>query len=606
MSFGRSTASGRTVFRQDGEKASYENMGDGWPLFIAMCRWFPDFLSDILWAKNAPFELSLIQRMMLRINARYRDVDITGCRGGTKSFVTYLGADQDLLLWPSTTIGMYGPSIKQSISIARKLYDQLKMTVPVLTNMLDGSVTKEKFAVTTPYGSLLSVEAFRGNTMHWVIAEETAQEERPPFDWEEFRESVIPQVRADYRIKTKKDPAFVRFKQHSITSAGRRQNAAYESRRRHRISMIRGDSAFVLDFGYEVVLLCQMRDPEWAEKQKEEVGVSGWPREMESIYSGTDKNPLIRDQVIDESRQLLMMEEHHCCKDRDSTLRPEDVIYIIGYDVSYRDSKPNAMCAAVVLKCTKQKEFFRKDRYLKEVVWIEDWRPSETPTPRAQAERVRRIWNRFCYEGSQTYIALDAWQYGDGVLCSLMDQPLGGASPLCCYEHCEKTELELEYAVPCIKPIRAGGTGVTDPDSEMVKNAQMQFEYNNVRLLTANLNDGIEAYKRYHRMKGDGDNFRIAAPYKKTNELIQQIQNLREQVSGSGVTERRILQSIQRDSWSALKYALRMAQILEKANLQRRKKKSDYDPLLKAYKNRGEITGSGGRTVGGRRGGRLF
>lgn len=570
------------VSKKEEQDANYENLGDGWPLLIAFCRWFPDFFADLMWSEDAEFQLAPIQRMFLRINARYRDVDITGCRGVTKSFCTDLGGYIDAILWPGTDLGIFGPSFRQTAQIAKKIYEQIKNNAPMLMDLLTvENNSKDGFVVTTNFGSRVAIEAFRGNTMHAVTAEETAQEDGRPFDGEEFSQSVIPQVRAEYRVQGIRSPAYIRFKQHSITSAGRRQQYAYLTRKRHLVEMMQGKSAFVIDVGVDVVLLNQIRDVEWVEKQKEEVGPTGWPREMESLYSGSDKNPIVRDEILTESRCLLMMEEHHCCKDRDNKLKPEDVIYIVGYDVSYRDDKKNAKCAAVVLKCLKQDDYYHRDKYLKQVVWIEDWGPAETPTPRAQAERLRKIWNRYTFEGSQSYIALDSWQYGDGVLASLFDEPVGGGVPLCCYNHCDKTELELEGAIPVIYPIKAGGIGTTDPDSEMVKNAQMQFEYGNVQLLTPNMNEGVEAYKAYHRIKDDSYNYKIAAPYKRTAELIQQIQNLREQPSGQGISEKRISLAIQRDSWSACKYAMRFAQVLERANLAKKQEKDEWRELFR-------------------------
>lgn len=599
--------------KQEEQDAQYENLGDGWELFIAICRFWPDFLADILWSDEAPFSLTLIQRMILRINARYRDVDITGCRGVTKSFCTDLGEYLDMLLWPSITGGIFGPTSKQTAKIAREIYKQLQFNAPMLTDMLTLERDADDiFIVTTPFGSKTSIEAFRGNTMHKVTAEETAQEDKKGvFPVESFKETVLPSVRAKYAYNQDESPAYINYKQHSITSAGARTQYAFEQRCKHRRKMIRGESAFIIDIGVSVVLLCQIRDVEWVEKQKEEVGISAVPRELESIYSGNEKNPLIPEDAIESARCLARMENRHCCYYRDNKLKPEDVIYIVGYDVSYRDSKKNAKCAAVVVKLTKQtSDWRRKNKYLKQVVWVEDWSPAETPTPIAQAQRLRRIWDRYCFDGSESYIAIDAWQYGDGVLTSLMMEPLGGGVPICVYEHRDYTELELEGAVPVIYPIRAGGTGTTDPDSDMIKNMQMQFLHGNMQLLTANMSEGVEDYKKFHRIKDDSMNVKIAAPYKKTNELCQQIGNLREQPAGQGISEKRISKAIQRDSWSALKYAVRLANILERSRLEKKQKKSDWDELLKnAERGAGAvraIAGAAGRMVTARQGGRRF
>ena len=589
------------IKKQTENDANYDNLAEGWPLLIALFRLFPDFMADALWNDAADFRLELIQRIFMRINARYQYVDITACRGATKSFSINLGKYEDLILWPGIVSTIVGPSFKQSARIASQIYKQISNCAPLLTSMLSVDAdSQDRFAISTELGSKMSVEAFRGNTVFDSTAEECAQEEAPPFDAEQYKEVVIPAIRGEYRSNGKRAAAYVRYKQHSITSAGRRQQYAYETRHNHRRLMARGESAFIIDVPYGVLLLEQMRPVAWAENIRNELTPSQWLREMESIYSGSDKNPIIRDEVLTESRCLLMMEEHHCCKDRDNKLKPEDVIYIVAYDVSYRDAKGNAKCACVVLKCTKQDDYYHRDKYLKQCVWIEDWTPAETPTPKAQAIRLRRVWDRFCYDGSQTYIVLDAWQYGDGVLTSLMEQPMGGGVPLCTYRHVYYSELELQGAIPIIYPIKAGGLGTTDPDSDMVLNAELQFEHGNVQLLTGNMNEGVEAYKKFHRIKDDSMNYKISAPYKKTNELIGQIQNLREEPSGQGIKEKRISQHIQRDSWSALKYALRFAQILERANLVQKQNKSDWDKLLSRYKGVDLRRGLNARNIGGR------
>ena len=591
--------------------AVYDNLGDGWPYLIALFRFFPDFFLDIFHSDAADFDLTFIQRIFLRINANYQYTDISACRGATKSYCRQGGGYADALLWPGEKGAVVGPSLKQTAKIASEIHKQIENNYPGLASLMmieaDG---QDRFIVSTNYGSRMSIDNKRGTTVFRATAEETAQEEKPPFDADHYKEVVIPAVRGEYKVNGKRSPAYIYFKQQSITSAGRRQQYAYETRHNHRYMMARGESAYVLDVPFDVILLNQMRPVSWAENIKNELTPAQWLREMESIYSGSDKNPIIRDEILSEARCLLLMEEHHCCKDRDNKLKAEDVIYIVGYDVSYRDAKGNAKCAVAVLKCTKQDDYYHRDKYLKQCVWIEDWTPSETPTPIAQAQRLRRIWERFTFNGSQTYIVIDARAYGDGVLTALMDQPIGGGVPLCCYNHMDYTALELEGAIPVIYPVRASGYG-EHSDSDMIQNAELQFEHGNVQLLTGNLNEGVEAYKAFHRIKDDSLNYKISQPYKKTNELIAQIQNLREEPSGQGIKERRISHHIQRDTWSALKYALRFAQILERVNLAIRPAKSDWSKLLAKFKGVDLTSGSagpvgGGRTFGGRRGGKFL
>ena len=401
------------------------------------------------------------------------------------------------------------------------------------------------------------------------------------------------------------------YKSHSITSAGRKQNHAFQVRCSVLKAMWRGEKSFAVDIPWQCVILQQMRPYSWAQKLKEKLTIERWMREMESRYTGADEFPVLSDEVLTDSQRVLVMETEHCCKDPHHKLDPEEVIYIVGYDVSYEDSAKNAKCACVVLKLTRQREYLKRDRFLKQLVYIDDWPPPDKS--KAQARRLKAIWNRFCYDGSQTYISIDSWQYGRGVLEDLMTDLGDGLPPLCVKNHAAYAAAELPGAIPVIYPIKAGGTGVTDPDFEMLKYAQTEFEHHNVELLTLNANEGVEAYKRAHRIRDDDRDYQFAQPYQKCRELSGQIQNLKLVPSGAGMSEKRISKAIQRDSWSATKYALRLAQLIEREELLTEihgKNKSDWASALDRFKENKVAppisTGSSGRLVTARRGGRRF
>lgn len=592
-----------------GDETALDNIGEGWGLLVSFCRWFPDFLLDLLRAEDADYELAFIQRMIMRAKARFQYCDITGSRSLTKSFCSIGEEEAEGTLWPGLKTSYFGPSFKQTAKIGAETHAVIQKNYPALAEHYTViSSGKDTFEIQSAYGSKFSITAFRGLTFHRAIAEEYAQEGSQPFDHETFRAVVKGAMREAPRFRGKVDPTYIQLKQHFITSAGRRQNPSYETRERH-FEMINAGAKnmFVMDVPYGVLLLLGMRPVEWAEALKQELTPDEWAREMESRYTGSDQNPVVRDETLTDSRQLMLMEEHHCCKDADCKEKPGDVIYVVGYDVSYADGAANAKCAALVLKLTKQSFFLKRDKYLKQVVWIDDWAPVD---PARQAQRLKNLWWRFCCEGSQTYIAIDAWQFGTAVLLALMGDLQDGLAPLCVWDHSSFTEYEMDGAVPVICPIKAGGAGTTDPDSDMLRYAILQFENRNVQLLTSNYQDAMDAYKRYHRVKDDRGDRLIYRPYAKTTEMIGQIQNLKTVPSGSGMSERRISHHIQRDSWSALKYALRMAEKLEKKFLMRPERKSDWDEAFKSFEKSGRTEFSAAvpntRVVVGRRGGKLF
>ena len=585
---------------EERDYSDFEN--DSWALLISYWRWYPDALCDLLRSPEADYaNEELIQRVMMRAFARYQNVDITGCRGLTKTNTKFKQKLVWNILWPGTKSSYYGPSYKQMASIGSKTYRQLEHDYPALTkHYCVDSESTDKFEISTPFKSTFSISAYRGDNISDVTAEEYAQEEQPAFDYEEYKRVVLPAVRLQHMVGGEPDPTYILYQKHSITSAGRKQNHAYQTRCKNRRAMIQGDSAFTADIPWHVVVLSLMRPYEWAENLKEELTPEEWLREMEARYTGADENPVIRDEVLTESRNLMVMENRHC--------GDPAVIYIIGYDVSYEDGARNAKCATAVLKLSRQKDFVKRDRFLKSLVYMDDWPPPADS--KIQAQRVKDMWYRFCMEGgAATYIAIDGWQYGKAVVEDLMKDLDDGLPPLCVKDHASYTEAELDGALPVIYPIKAGGAGVTDPDAEMLRYAETQFEARNVRLLTANLNEGVESYKKYHMIKDDYSDASIAGPYLKTRELVGQIQNLKKSLSGSSMSEKRISKAIQRDSWSALKYALRLAQILEKEMYQElHQKQSDWKEKLDAVKRLGAPRGVPHQAARGlgRMGGRRF
>lgn len=551
---------------------------------------------------------------MLRAYARYTDVAITGTRGMTKTYTKMISEMMNGVAWPGTQVIYTGPSLKQLASIGGKTFHAIEHDYSALAKHWRVTAeSKDDFKIETDYGSAFYIGEKRGDNLHAATAEEFAQEEQPAFDFDEYTTVVLPAVRLRHNVNGSPDPNFVAYKNHSITSAGRKQNHAYQVRCEVMKEMGRGESAFTMDVPWQCVVLQQMRPYSWAQKLRTKLTPERWMREMESRYTGADSNPIVRDEVLAECRKLMIAENRHCAYDIGNKLKPEDVLYIVGYDVSYADDKKNAKCACVVLKCTRQTDWLKRDRYLKQAVYVDVWNPPVKSM--MQAQRIKDVWSRFCYEGgAATYLAIDAWQYGTSVVENLMMDLGDGLAPLCVRNHASFTELEQENAVPCLYPIKAGGAGVTDPDAEMVRYAELQFENRNVELLCSNVNEGVENYKKYHRIKDDSMDAMLADPYIKTRELVGQIQNLKKVASGTTQKEERISKHIQRDIWSALKYALRVAQILEREELaQAVRHKSDWDEELEKYKNRvparhtGDRTGNGqrGRTVTARRGGRI-
>lgn len=550
---------------------------DSWGLLLSYWRWYPDRMLDVLTGGQSDYSLTLIQALIQRLFARYQEVFITGSRGTSKTYNATLSKMIDGVLWPGEKIRYFGPSLKQTAEIAQGTYTQIKKNYPAL----EGHFFKTKggndtFELVTNLGSEFTISTMRGDNCHQVLCEEVGQEEQPLFEHKNYRNIVLPSVRLQHQVERRPDPHHIDFKKHYITSACRQQNEAYQYRCDTLKAMRMGQSAFILDIPWYVSVMSGIRTLAWADDLRRKLSAEEWMREMESRYTGVSENPVIRDAVLTEAKKIEVMETHHC--------QNPYVFYIIGYDVSHEEGVRHAKCATTVVKCTPQTHANKRGIYLKQLVYVKDGDPAEASV---QARNLKDLWRQYSLEGSEfpCYIAIDNRQYGKAVTEQLM-KDMGDGQPLCCINH-EYPDLELPGALPVIYPVMASNgyrdTGRGDPDGEMLKYAEVQFEQGNVHILTTNVYDGVEAYKKFHRIKDSDDDALFSIPYVKCREMCGQISNLKRKMSGLNWSEVRISKAIQRDMWSSFKYALRLAQVLERKNLaEEARLPSDWTPAIQA------------------------
>ena len=544
---------------------SYKNFDPkSWGLLISYWRFYPDKFLDMMEGESSKYETQLMQRINMRANARYPMVFETESRGMTKSYCELAEKEVEGILYPGVNTQYSGPSKEQTAEILSGVQEEIFIQWPGLCDYWAyQSNSRDNFAMVSNEKSNIMITIARGVTCNSVVAEEVAQSETKTtraFDHDNFKTAVLPAVRGIRMVNRHRDPFFQHYQQTYVTSAGKTHNEAYEYRVPILRTMIEGGDAFCMDVPSEVAVLSKIREVKWRENLKQTLTADGWLREMDSLWTGTSENPLIRDSVLTESKNLLTMEERHCGN--------PDVFYIIGYDISYVDGAKNAKCATAILKCERQRDEKKKNRYLKSLVYVFDNPPPSTSFQ--QAWQLKQLWKRFSIDdGLPSYISLDARAYGKSVVEEMHKEMNDNLPPICCMNH-EYPDLEEIGALPVLYAVQATGgsiNGKHDSDADMIRYAEVEFEQGNIRLLTGNVYEGVESYKRAHNIRESELDGKIAVPYQKTRELIGQIGNLKKVVTGFNTREERISKSINRDMWSALKYALRVAYLLERQNL---------------------------------------
>ena len=567
-----SKQAGQWVKDEEKQKIDYDALelyddDESWGLLISYWRQYPDRLLDLLESENPPYTLEPIQRMIIRVFFRCEHAFVTGSRGFTKSVCCLVAKLLLGVLYPKTIMRYAAPTQEQMADIAHEKWEAIKQQWRGLTDYWEViSMAQTGFEIRTKEGSVITISVERGNDCNSICAEEVAQEESgKAFDFERFANAVLPTARVERMVDRESDPFFPQFQKQYITSAGNQQNASFQYRNDTYREMLEGKNSVCLDIPWVVPVLSGIRRAEYYSDLRSKQTPEAQLRELESIWTGTSENPVIRDSTLTESKLLACMEARHC---GDPSVR-----YVVGYDVSYADGVNNAKCATAVVKLERQSGEFKQDRFLKSLVYVKDEPPKDHIQ---QAKNLKSIWYRFCLEGGAgTFIAIDSWQYGTAVVQALHSDLGDGLPPLCCVNH-DFPELEQKGALPVIYPIKAvGGVGNTihDNDGDMIRYAELEFEHRNVQLLVANLYEGIRAYKIKHHIKDDSLDPTIAIPYIKTRELCGQIANLQKKTTGMNLAEKRISTHINRDMWSAFKYALRFAQLLEKSELMGNAKK---------------------------------
>lgn len=574
MSFNRKVGKWEKVST---EKAfDYENVDPrSAALLISFFRYYPDYFFDLLRAENAPFGLELVQRVMMRINARYRNVYTTGARGITKTFVLIGGKLHQGTFYPGTKTRYFAPAQKQSALLASSTFSTLEQCYPAITGIWNRNNDRaEMFRISTSYGSEFTMYAPRGDSFSTIVGEEMAQEGENGFPFDDFENETKKGLRLERRVNNVKDRCFPQLQQCYISNAASRQNKAFAIYRATALKqMMFGEKydGFCIDIPWQVALMCNLRSIEYYKNERATSTQEAWMREMEALYIGTDENPLINDEVLARSRRLKAVEFEHC-GDTEAT-------YIVAHDVSYADGRRNAECADVVLKLTQFTSRDKKDKFRKQAVYLDSYPPP--PSAYLQAKKLKELWKKYCLDGGKpTYIVVDAQAYGTEIVEELMKPSEDGTPPLCCINH-EMSALEQPGALPVIMPLKAGTYGTANADGAMIEYAQTEFERGNVELPIPNALEGVNEYKKAHGIKSDKGDRMIILPYRKGDLLCQQIANLRTRVSGLTRKEERKTRAIQRDIWSALKYALRLAQILEDAlRVERYAAKSSWGAMI--------------------------
>ena len=557
-----------------------------WALLISFFRWYPDIMEDLCEGPDCEFHNSIMSRVTKRYQARFAVTFTYACRGFGKTTMSIASACVAGILWPGEVTAYHAPSLRQAAPLAAKAFATFSRNYPLLAEHWSlKSDSRDNFRVDTAHGSSIRMNVERGMDTSCVIAEECAQEDRNPFDWDDFGQVVLGTNRLRYSVNGHPDPNHPDFREQYITSATGRGNPAYAVYGRVRSEMNRGGSAFALCIPWQVVVLSRMKPLKYYENLRRSLTEEQFARECMSVCSGGAGSPLIPPRTLENARRIMTAEDRIPSADPGGASRPGGTgpgrnaagagqppgpgsgcpAYVIGYDVSYRQGNGNALCAVAVIRCDPDPR--QPGEYIKSLVYVNDFPPPASAAE--QARQIKSFWARYRAPGGPwPTLCVDANSYGYSVAEQLHLDTGDGLPPLSSITRDRSlVPLEKPDAVRCLYPMRASGpAGGRDTNPDMIEYVAREMENGRFLLLTSDAEEGLYRTKLRCGITGTECDGALRLPFIKTDELCAQIGNLRRFYGTSGWTEKEVSGAVRKDMWSAVIYAARMVWYMEREN----------------------------------------
>ena len=368
------------------------------------------------------------------------------------------------------------------------------------------------------------------------------------FDGDMLHSVVLP-LMADRRIAMcgGVDPYEIHKTETYLTTAGTRQSFAFKKMWEILVSMVRGESAFVLGSSFELPCMHDQLDLNFIIEQKESPNFNplSFQREYESVWTGSSSDSLVSLDDLNKCRVLEVAETKAMDKDAE---------YILAYDAARAEGAANAQCALVVLKI--------KDRgdgtYTKHLVNIYSFEGTHFLE---QALFLKEKVNE--YKAAVLLVDTNGMGVGlvDFLVTDIDSNPVYSVTNDDRYDKYKTpNSIPMIYAISSVRK--------ETKSSDIHNNFTSNISNQKIKLLKS------EAYvksKLFKNKRIDTDKYvELSQPFIMTDLLCDEIMNLEYKQSGNETQVKSISKGIGKDKFSALEYGLYWIYLKEKKNKIRR------------------------------------
>jgi len=521
--------------------------------YVVILGGIPDKFLDFISPPDSKIQLYYYQRVYLRIMMRYRKVFLTATRGTSKSYLQNLAFILKCIMFEKTKLFTCAVGKEQAAKITAdnindilEHYPLLRKEIKIFTENKD--YTKLIFYNGSKYDVVQMRDSTRGGRRYGGAIEEISDKK---FDGNILNAVVIP-LMANDRIAACSgvDPEEIHKCELYITTAGTQQQFSYEKMSEVYQDMLNGKSAFCLGNSYELPCMYGQLDIDFIEELRESptYSILDFMREYQSIWTGSSSDSLVSDDKLQKCRTVPFAEWEHC--------EDNNVIYCLAYDVSRNEGDENALSCLSVIKLTPKSS----GNFVKEVVNLFSMEGQhDTWQAKFLKQKVKEFKSRI--------LIVDANGIGSGVVDQLVLDLDDGNPPYKVVNDEKGTwkKYESDNGIPMVFALKSQNKDTKN--SDMINNFMQVFNKLDVGLLKTPY-EGIKDLEKKlkHKIKNSDELANLQIPYILTDNLCEEIMNLKYKQNGNETKIERISRRIQKDKFSALLYGLWWVYLEEKKN----------------------------------------
>jgi ribonucleoside-diphosphate reductase alpha chain len=537
-----------------------------WTEFCAFLRWMPDIYYDLITPKEGQrIKLDLYQRVMLRLLVRFPQVYFCIPRGGSKTLIGVMAQYFIAITYPGIKLSITASTKESAVKIWREKHDEILKYYPLINDEISSAQFSKDTGKVIFYNSsiidnLANSQNSKGLRRHRGNLEESALIDKDTYD--DAIEPIFNIPRST--VTGLVDPTELNSQLCRFSTSGYKNSDEYEKIKQMVREMVDCEGSFV--FGSDWFIPIHFKRQKLSTINKARKGnVIRFKQNYLNEWIGATDGALINISKLIKARTLIKP-ELECPKDKKGYYELNE--YIIGVDVARSNIESNNKTSIVVLKIIRS-----QSGVIRQVQIVNIINPPNGLNFREQSLVVKRVYYK--YGGSMDIdisrvkaVVVDGNTLGMGLVDRLLE---------------DITDDETNEELGCWATINTDDRPTVSDSPPIVYVLKAQgINDDIIRIFMDYVESGkLKLLKPYDDIKDDLskdiDSTSVEVVGFQTQQLIDEVANLRLKKTQTTITVEQIIKRVDKDRFSALSYALYyIALFLEREEKEQEEDASKY------------------------------